>query len=486
MPAIQKIARFITDPFFAKILFVVFPFFAEIPLLFQIFNPLLKFVLLWAAVILIKDLVTKRTFLDMRYFSLALLFLVSYAITIIVNYKISLSMNLISYLYMGASFFVLFPVSKEKSTEDRIKEISCLNYILSGLTLIAAVIGIVMFLLQFGKYILVNETSFPVGFITNSNRLAGIYRNQIYPTPAIGMLCAIIQLVINRKKTFRYKPLHNVFLISTVFFNFWHICLANPRGVFISLMITGAGAAFFIVNNHLWKKNDENSFRKKAQRIFLALLCAGIAGCSVYGAIIATRKVSSYLPHLFVSQADPGIDTEDPGIVDLERHDGTDAHGTLTGRQYLWSFAIQEFLEHPLFGNSSYAFSDQKLIPGSNETFQHFHNIIFHMLCAAGLCGFVPFIAILLLAVYHALRFFLIHKNHDYYMEYFTIALLLLMLFIVNMGDTTILFLTKQSGFVFWIYLGYLISFTSPKKPFFLDRPLLWVQKKISQKALNR
>ena len=52
------------------------------------------------------------------------------------------------------------------------------------------------------------------------------------------------------------------------------------------------------------------------------------------------------------------------------------------------------------------------------------------------------------------------------------IAGLMAFLVLINVVDTTLLFMIKHSGFVFWIYLGYGVRLWQDREPSKVDRPL--------------
>ena len=55
------------------------------------------------------------------------------------------------------------------------------------------------------------------------------------------------------------------------------------------------------------------------------------------------------------------------------------------------------------------------------------------------------------------------------------ICAMLVFIFIINMADTTILYMTKHSGFIFFIFLGYAMALCNTEQTFKVDFPARWL-----------
>jgi O-antigen ligase len=122
-----------------------------------------------------------------------------------------------------------------------------------------------------------------------------------------------------------------------------------------------------------------------------------------------------------------------------------------------------------------------KVSETSGERISHFHNILLQSLVSVGVVGSVFFFALLFGAAFHVVRRLLFHCDDAYYSTLSVIGAMLAALLLINMADTTLFFLSKNSEFVFWTYLGFAVMLMGDA-PYRLDRPMRAIDRLFSRK----
>lgn len=460
---VQKIKNIFFNPFAVKLSFIIIFFLNEIPLLMKYTTPLLKYFLLWAALYLIYDFIFCRNALKTKKIFWLLAFLISYIITIFINYKTSFRMNIIDYFYIVALMLVVYPNNTNEFNfkEKIIKEIYYINYIMILLTSLVALISIIMFLLEYGTQV-TYDCIYPIGFV--KNRLTGLYRNAIYPTSGIGLILAIVQMFILSKNGKLSKK--NITILSIcIVSNFIFICLANSRGNFIALSV----GAFVLVFLGIYKVFIVKENRLKLRVYFASIFLAALSVVLLFGAIYVTRYFSSFLPPFISNIIDivgienniyNEINLNDSNKINLNRNDIPEYYGSLTGRTFLWKDGLNKFLEKPILGYGAYTLAGQISIPNSKEVFPHFHNFFIQTLVSSGSIGFIIIFYFLASLAVYIFKYFIKKPGDNNYLICAGIYCLIAFLITINLADTTIMFMLKQSSFIFFTYLGYLVALT--------------------------
>lgn len=468
-----KIGSFLTNPLLLKLFFVVVPFLCELPLLAPYLLSWQKMGLLWAAALLVWDIFKSRRILRMRYAVWIFPFLFCCGVTLLLNMGTSFRMNAIEFCYTTATLLMLYPVPGGRQKERLIKELSVLNYTMVFLTAVTATVAVGMFVVQAHIPFTFHGYTYHLGVFLN--RLVGLYRNAIYPTSALGLLAACMQLVINRcrRKQVRTPLPVTLLLWYTVAVNFITVALQNSRGLFAGL----AGALSVGVALYCLRNRHVRRLRGKSMAVRSAAACVAVC-CVIGGMTLATvgvRELFARIPVWYVRMT--GNVTEEAeewlnqGEIDIDRETGEE-YGALTGRPIIWEQGMRYLGDKPLFGHGPFTLADSiRLSETDNQQISHFHNIFVHCLVSNGVIGFLLFAALLSCGGVYLLRQYWRCPDMPYHTVLAAVLVLLAFLLIINQADTTILFQTKQSGFLFWIYTGYAVALASDGKPFSWDAP---------------
>jgi len=209
------------------------------------------------------------------------------------------------------------------------------------------------------------------------------------------------------------------------------------------------------------------------------------------------RQGCAYLPQFFTpsvsDRAESPAEDDDPhsgmivqnnttqnsGPVKVDREN---PHGVLTGRPVIWKQGVEAFLKRPLFGYGPFALKNTiRLSATSGEKLSHFHNVFLQSLVSVGVVGSVFFFLLIGGAAFFLLRCLLRRTDHPQYAVLAVLASLLATLVFINMADTTLFFLSKNSEFVFWTYLGFAVMLLDDA-PYRLDAPMRELDRLFSRK----
>ena len=485
----MQIKKILTNNLYCKLFFVLIPFLNEIPLLMAYVNPLMKFGILMCAVYLLADILTERQTLWMPFITAAVIFLFAGLISCVLNIRATQrSMNIISFLYNFCTLIVLFPVSKNKSEQQIQREFELINLLLLVMTTICASIGLYLFFSKTQIKLEYNDYVYRMGH--NDGRLVGLMRNAIYPTHAIGIFCGIVQLSINALKDRRNKLIAAVVVFSVVI-NLIALVLQQSKGLNIGMFV----AVFFITLAIVYR----HKFRSKMLQNPSALARTTVAASSAtaaFGLFYALEQGIFWLSKRIMALIaiakrptrpnvnSPALNQIIQGAVDfVGRNEVSGKYGAMTGRPYVWKSGLSWFLKKPIFGYGSHTLAnDVKPYEGSKEQLTHFHNIFVQALVSYGIIGFIGLLLMVIQCAARILRKIFTADLDEKLGVLISASGLIVFLFVINMADTTILFMMKHSGFVFFIYLGYVIHWCGGKDSV-LDKPFRlladWLDRKV-------
>ena len=470
--------------FYCKLFFVIIPFFNEIPIFMSVFTPCLKIGLILSLAYIVYDLFTSKNILKMNYITLIAIFVGAVTIGTLLNYKSDMfKMNIIEIFYMIAAMLVLFMVPKDSSKEQCYKELRSIGYILSGLISVVSLISLVMYFSKIGFSYTYNDYEYHLGIY--DGRLVGLYRNSIYPTAAIGLFVSILQLMLNKTYFLVKKSWANKLLVLGAAINFLTVSLQNSKGLIIGLCIATAFAAFICAFKAQTGCPLVLQKLQQKQRFLVAVPFAGAVLGVCYGLLWALRKLSSLIifavGFLFDSSKE---ETFEEAQAFFERQDVSGKYGALTGRPYIWSSGLKYFKDSPIVGYGPKTFANIiKPYEGSTEQITHFHNIFIHVLVSGGIVGFVAFFTMFLLIGIRIIKALMEEYNRKDYAVVLSLSTLLVFVLVINLADTTILFATKHSGYLFFILLGYLLALIEDKSEYKLDVPFKKLAKLLSKKG---
>ncbi len=496
----------VLDPFFVQVYFLLFSFLSEIPLIMAYVQLWKKVGLVWGAAVILWDVFTTRRLLKTRFAMPLAGLLASYGVTlavVAVAYPAACYETGLNWVCSFVTLWVLYP----PVTADRqqgLRRISGINWLLITLTTVAAAVGLGMFLKGWGGYFYshITDYKYPQGFV--AERLTGVYRNAIYPTAFIGLAVATVEWVRLRGKKWAVR----VLLALSILINFLHIVLSNSRSLTLATALFGALVAVWVLRGRL----TGGAAKRWSVGVTAAVAVAGV----VVAVAPYIRRSCAYLPQYFAPVVSDTTDdtAEPPSSEDTEKTDTPSGgeevekppqselvtdnskpqnqgpvkvdrdnpYGTLTGRPVIWKQGIEAFGKRPLFGYGPFALKDSiRLSETSGEKLSHFHNVFLQSFVSIGVVGSVFFLWLIFGAAFVLLRRLFTDRSHPQYTLLATLASFLAAMVFINMADTTLFFLSKNSEFVFWTYLGFAVMLLDDA-PYRLDAPMRKIDRLFSRK----
>ncbi|MDE5994929.1 MAG: O-antigen ligase family protein [Oscillospiraceae bacterium] len=432
----------------------------------------LMFVMLGAgAVLLLYDLFTKRKFLKARGMFWLICFMLVFAVSVVLNYKTGLNLNAASWGYTAIALLLLYPDSLDKAKERSLFELSVLNNIFIAMTSVLSTISIGMFFCLYHKEVVFGDQKYAMGW--SQNRLFGLYSNTGYMITALALAITVLQIVIIKARGKKISVPYGIFIVYTSLFNFMSMCMENAKGAFISLFAFVFIAVMFSVAKRIYEKKNLSTVKSVASGVLAAVISVAV----LFGAITVSRKGFSYFPSIYRSlggefyhENNPEVpdvlpeENEDEKIVGVEiDRNISESYGFFTGRTVIWKFGLEQFKEKPIFGYGPQSHRDHFIV---DNYLRHFHNLIIQIMVSVGAVGSVFIFAFFAMIVVFLLKNLILHikKDDKYYYVFVMLLAVLGMLAVNSMAEVTILFITRFSMFIFWMYLGYIQVFADDDK----------------------
>lgn len=398
----------------------------------------------WGGVLCAYDLFTKKRFLKTRGMLWLLAFLVIFGISVLINYKTAFSTNVASLIYTAVAVLLLYPDHSSSDKQQALKEMTALMNIFIGMTAVFSAVSLFMFASLYENLFNYAGGDNPIGWY--GNRLYGIYKNPCYMNSAIGIALIVTQFITQKAREKRIKKPLVAFYVITFVLNFCSMCLENARGAFLSLAFFAAILSFLFMFRFLRRKGNN-----AAVAAILSLFCGAAAAGLVIGAVYCIRPILKFIPQLYaLLTTGEKLDF----ALDIERH--VDAsYGTLTGRPAIWKFGIQEFLKKPVFGYGPQSHTDKAVV---DIGIQHFHNLPIQCLVSVGILGTLPLLVYFFRFLADLVTYHRKNLSGDDKTVFAMIALTAVFgMFILNsMSEVTVLYLTRFSMFLYWIFTGYM------------------------------
>ena len=405
----------------------------------------------FGAGIIYMDFFTKRIFLRQKNVIWLIFFLVSCAISSIINVKYGLLGNIRNLVWLAISFFILYPIDSDRPVEDVKKELKFVSNILIAVWFGACLVSITMFLQQIGYYVDVPPDSFArVGFI--EGRLFGIFDDPNYA--AVVAFIVVIVSIFRAKTT--DKKLFRAFCVFNILVNFCYIVLSGSRTAEVSAIFVVLMATYFI----LLKKFDSkkiNVILKQFILIVTSLFCCA----ALIFSFIFTRKALALLPD-FVStsfKTTSVSESKSRKQVDTTREDVNNSADVSNCRFKIWLSALELFKSTPIFGTSprnmrTYA---KAIFPNGFIAQRSYavHNAYLDILTSTGVVGALMLIIFLVLYLLAVFKFLFQKFNSEHYYTVLFNFSLVTTVAVSAFFLSEIVFVNTIGVLIFWLNLGY-------------------------------
>lgn len=421
-------------------------------------DPLNKICFAWGIFLIAWDFFTKRRMFKTVNWGFPLLLIFCYAITILVNIRYDLYMNIKHIIYLSLDVLILYGRNRNLSKEKLLSLLKKINNIIIVFSFVADIASILMFVFKFQKFFYIGDMYYRQGFL--ENRLFGVYTS-----PNVGALMAIVSfgammlnaLIKNGEK---------------IKFNWFYICNSVVQVILFSLTLSKGGLltaiafeVLFVIVYVFPKIMKKGMFKSIVASVLLIAVLVGGSNFAIKG----IRYVMSYIPNIVVNtissnEDDDQADSENKVV--FERIESGDDMSN--GRFTIWSGSLKLFKQSPLFGFGDLKVDeDQKVkfdISELNDSEQdwlykhqgNLHNIYVQVLVLSGVVGFAALMAFAI-SIVKKLGLALINGRKDTQL-YNIIAVLFVILgvFAANGMVESHLIFRMQNVFctIFWAFAG--------------------------------
>ena len=453
MKALHKIF----SPDWFKLVCILVSICGCIPFCSGIVTTNLKVLHIYAAVVLLFDLLGERRILRNKGRFLLILFGAFYAVTLLNNRNLINLSGLSDFGYLLIALAVVYSYGRDSHHNDKITgTILCVTITVLNL------VGIWMFFTKF--FIYHTPTASFIGMYTHENRLCGLWGN-----PAVQGVIAFLGICLSgilfMGSTGRGKIPYAV--MAAV--NYVCMLLANARTSIICFAAVCAVFAFFVVLKN--RKTIKGFAVAGTAALVIAVLV--FTGGQAMQSLIARVDIryDYYLKNIDEDYArehgnqlgsNPSVDPTEPSEDGKQPTDPSEEPTTpgqtivrddsgLNGRGELWLKGLQLVLKKPLFGhglNNLNAALSQAGYEGIYIT-GNLHNVYIDLLVACGLAGFGCFAAFMLIMFGNVKKFFRYSDGKNWNKTAFLSAAIVAFL-LYGLVDSSPMFSIYPSALMFW------------------------------------
>lgn len=337
------------------------------PLIGDHLAPLLKLFHLYAAGVIVFDLLGERRVLRNKGRALLAAFVLCYCVTLLCNREL-ISFSPLSYFaYMVEVLLLVYSYGEREEKRER-----CCAAILLALVTLTSIVAIWMFYTKYYQMPIPNSF---IGMYPMENRLTGLFGNpNSLAIICLGAVC--LSLAQGTDCTHRRDK---AFYAVAGSINFIALLLSNSRTAIYSCVCMGALYVFLRV------LRGERSVKRAA----LAVVAAVMAAAAGYYICVLAQMGLSLLDVNYPYYCEYILwegDSLNTAGETIQRMAGD---GFLNGRGYLWENGLKLFIQRPLFGYGLDNYEQSLLSMGVSEYWAAFsiHNSYLESLVCVGIAG---------------------------------------------------------------------------------------------------
>lgn len=288
----EKLSSIFNNVFLFKCMYIILAFVSFIPITRLYLGFLTKLILIWGAYLVVNKIMVKRNFDKKSGIIFLFLLLISYSITIALNYRNNLMRNVLNVSYLCINLIVLYGLVEKKKFEEYIDEFQKINFLVIVLSGITSLISILFFIFLIKYKLTVDNMHMNQGFIYN--RLYGIYQsaNAAGMVAVVSIAVSIINLLIN--KYIRHKRFRTIYIVNIIVQSIY-ITLSDSRGALLaSVSLFLVVMVLFLKKKVLGKRENINIVNISRYAVYM-VLCL-IVSIAVLGIVAQTKKAFSYIP----------------------------------------------------------------------------------------------------------------------------------------------------------------------------------------------
>ena len=443
-------------------------------------GPFIKFTIVWAVLILIRDLFKERLFLVNRYRLILYLFLIAYGVTAILNREENFARNVAMLGYLAVNMLVMYSYDVKRQAGEVKRQFMRLSHVFMAMSFVGQFISLVTFILNINFSYTIDGEIYYYGMY--EGRLWGIFSN---PNAAsfyavFCLMLTVICLMIWKGNTPRgWKIFYAVNMIveALVFF------LCDSRASLI------AACVFLVVMPLLlsvpklircWSDKKERSARiwkTLAVCIVLPVVLMSTHGFALEvmpNLVIKSEFAEQLTESIINSSEELAAVTSEETSEDVGRDFGT----KFGGRYYLWQAGVEIAKKDPLFGVGfdnvpGYAyryaaryytnFGSKVYLPGISGGM---HNLLFQLAASSGLIGLGLFVIFGVFVLVRTVRYYIWMVRNDR-MNSIAIACIgmIVVILLRSMLDVGVVYGMYEQTVIFWTTMSMLMYFIDTEMP---------------------
>lgn len=411
-------------------------------------------------VVFIYRVVFLKRFIKTPNLLFLVLFLVSFVVTALINWKYGILGSAKGLAWMGLQYGLLYACDDTKDTNFYKREFHILAGVLSVYLIIGAIISYYFMITAQGGSVLYSSESVYYGFLWG--RLWGVFTepNNAATAMCIGIFIAFYFFKVCKKIWLKIGCWCLIALYSS------YILFSDSRTALLCLMVGSALITYLLIINP--EKRNRKSVVTQIVAIVLALV-VGI-GC-FFGIHFAKKGYNLVQSSIGFSQNEPpdGSTIQRPN---LEIGREQDLSGDFSNRRFdIWESGIEVFQTSPIFGvgfRNIVPAAEEKapntyIINNDQVKFESFHNMFVDVLVSQGIVGIVIFLSFVILTLIWLIHLFTRKFKKDY------VYLVTLFASIISIGVSAfvspdVVYVNTQHAFMFWTFLGYLMHYANKRR----------------------
>ncbi|MEE0945899.1 MAG: O-antigen ligase family protein [Acutalibacteraceae bacterium] len=380
--------------------------------------------------------------------SLLIAFTVSFIISAILNFSYGYSDNIKGLVWLIFHFFLLFACDTDRSEKDYKKEFTFVSFFYLAVFFVMSAVSLVQYAVNYSLEQYNEEYIRLAGLVWG--RLWGVFRDPNYASVFAAVAIALSVFYIRNYKNKFLK----ISLIINCTVQFLYLCLSGSRTGMVAIF----AVIFFYILFIGLKKLNFKGFIKISFVVVLALLIA----VSSFFIITGVHKVNSKIVEYRYYQSHSGED-----VPEYEDGREQDLESDISNRRFdLWKSGTEIFYKNAVFGVSYYNLKDYALkempdtylVNNNHGVFNNTHNIIFNILPAQGILGFVIFLLFAVFTVIYIFKNIFKAKDGDY--EYLCVMFICVICALVcSMFVTDVIYTNSPTSVIFWLFLGYIFHY---------------------------
>lgn len=385
--------------------------------------------------------------------SLLIAFTVSFIISALLNFSYGFSDNFKGLVWLILHFFGLFACNINRDEKEYKKEFLFISIFYLAVFFVMSAVSLIQYIVNYSLEQYNEEYTRLAGLVWG--RLWGIFRDPNYASVFATVAIVLSVYYIRQSK----NKLLKAFLILNTVVQLIYLGLSGSRTGMVALF----AVIFFYILFIGLKKLNFKGFLKISLVVIIALLVSA----SSFLIITGIHKINSEIVEYRYYQSAQGED-----VPEYEDGREQDLESDISNRRFdLWKSGVEIFSQNKVFGVSYYNLKnyaetqmpDTYLVNNSHGAFNNTHNIIFNILPAQGITGFVLFAAFAVFTIFYIFKNIAKTPDGDY--EYICVMFICCVASLVcSMFVTDVVYTNSPTSVIFWLFLGYIFHYFKRKK----------------------